>query len=66
MLGERIDRLLLDLDAEIARLTAQHTEALASLQRRKLALQRAKALITPEIEAAITALEAVGLNPIGQ
>jgi len=61
-LRERIDRQIADLDSRIRNIQERATEETAALRRKREALVKVRALITMEIEAAVRALEVVGIE----
>lgn len=61
---ERIDKQLGELDAKIQRIQAQAQSEVATLERRRVALLRARSQVTPELEAAVRGLESVGIVPL--
>jgi predicted nucleic acid-binding Zn-ribbon protein len=61
LIGERIDARLTDIESAIARAKARADAEVAALQRQRQALRQARTLVTPELEAAVVALQAIGL-----
>jgi predicted nucleic acid-binding Zn-ribbon protein len=61
LIGERIDARLTDIESAIARAKARADAEVAALQRQRQALRQARTFVTPELEAAVVALQAIGL-----
>lgn len=59
---DRVNKEIVEIDRQIARVQNRADEELKDLRRRKQALILAAQVISPELEAAMAALEAVGIT----
>lgn len=61
-LSERLTNAIAEIDAMIARKTAQHTAEIAALNARKTTLQSVSGVVTPDVETAFVALNKLGID----
>jgi hypothetical protein len=61
VLSDVIDSRIADIDARIKRVQDKASDEIASLTRSKIALTQARGVVTPQLDKAVAALQAIGL-----